>query len=700
MSFQRIVIQQTPRRAILTLLTLAIAALLALNPNTGQGQSFDDLPITITSTPANAYTYIPNQEREYDHYHFNVQEGQDVTYRIELKPPLPPTDATEVQYEVYCWCDYHAGFVSYTLGAGTGAPTTNTIANMHTNVFGTAPYATVFPLEVTMRGFRVHPTGWFNFRLTDASGYGLVGSHISFKFRWHDGTRYVYNQAEGRVVVNERDHPADETTHQYVTISKAADVMRGDNLTFNVDLLDQDGNSVTAAMDINIAINTRRSWSPSGVRVYAPLVHHRVTIPTGASSTAITVQTLADGPPFGVARIYVYAYLEDPAPGVKLQDLYQVSHDATGKIVDGTEFSINELVFTSTEGSDISVGFNVDGRTNVGAFVLRFRLLFNLLGPSPRVAQASAADFVDGHDQYECTINPTRQGRHVVNFPLLEDHTADDLEVFHVELSVASSPLNAYAHVYGTTSKWAYGVIRDKASGWKAQSKTPDCVVTASSSSVPSPQPLQSPISFSTNTITLAEGSSFSYDVTLNSDPGDQTVTVKPASLDKAVIKTPPALSFTSANWNQPQAVVVTAEADADSDDEQVGIGHIVEGVSGAPVGPVVLATVTEQPTVGLDLRQPTQRSFGDQPFFAYWIRLDRQPSSHVEIDLSPAADSVNVQLHTTSLSFTSENWDRYQIVVLKPLDSTAGSELKITHSATTHIINSGESVSATISGG
>ncbi len=714
MLFQRMGTQRRHSRRALALLALAIAALIALNPNTGRGEGLADLPLLITSDTEGAITYHPAGKPAWDRVAFNVEEGQEVTYKLALTDKTPPADAKDLHLSVWCWCNWNADIISVTTAAGTDREVVHDHSNRGDQLYQYfSPDS--FPITMTVRGQRVSRREYVT--STDTStDTRAAGSHLSVAVYWRkpgtpSGNRWTGSRVSGRIIVSERSHPADEAAIQYVTFDDASEVMKGGVLRYTARLTDKDGNAVTAAQNIVLVVNSRPDYGSGFGDPSTPLRNALVTIPTGASSAEITVQSRTDIATRPIEYVYIQSYFRDHPSGVKFANQFW-ERDASGRIVDGTEFTLSSFGYGGIEGSNMPIVFDVDGRVNVGEFVLRLKLFFNMLRPSP-MNRASAADFVGGHSHYDCRITPTRTGRHVLRVPILEDHVADDLEAFHLQLALVSAPDGARGFAdadHPDGLKFAYGMLRDRARATISSSSRPpttDCVAVGDSSALPSSaqrsQPLQSPISLSTDTITLSEGSSFSYDVTLNSDPGDQTVTVQPVSLDEVMISTSASLSFTSANWNQPQAVVVTAETDADDDDEQAGIGHVVKGISDtdvSPVGPVIIAMVTEQPTLGLDLRQPTQRSFGDQPFFAYWIRLDRQPSSDVEIELTQASDSAVVQLHTNSLGFTTTNWNRYQIVVLKPLDSTVGSELKVTHSASTHSINSGESVSATISGG
>ena len=97
-------------------------------------------------------------------------------------------------------------------------------------------------------------------------------------------------------------------------------------------------------------------------------------------------------------------------------------------------------------------------------------------------------------------------------------------------------------------------------------------------------------VTLSTSAVNVAEGSSATYTVVLDSEPtgavtvtpsvtGSTDVTLKPASLD-----------FTASNWNTKQTVTVFAAEDADAVDESATLEH---EVSGADYGEVSARSVT-----------------------------------------------------------------------------------------------------------
>ena len=96
--------------------------------------------------------------------------------------------------------------------------------------------------------------------------------------------------------------------------------------------------------------------------------------------------------------------------------------------------------------------------------------------------------------------------------------------------------------------------------------------------------------------LTIREGSSSSYMVGLDTEPtADVTVAVQvPEGAEISV--TPTALTFTAANWNTKQLVVVTAAQDDDTvADDPLTIRHAVSGGDyGAVIAPSVAVTILE----------------------------------------------------------------------------------------------------------
>ena len=83
-------------------------------------------------------------------------------------------------------------------------------------------------------------------------------------------------------------------------------------------------------------------------------------------------------------------------------------------------------------------------------------------------------------------------------------------------------------------------------------------------------------VSVSESSLTIAEGSSGTYTIVLDSQPtADVTVTINdPSNAD--VTAEPASLTFSSTDWNTPMTVTVNAGQDADAEDETATVTHTV----------------------------------------------------------------------------------------------------------------------------
>ena len=106
-------------------------------------------------------------------------------------------------------------------------------------------------------------------------------------------------------------------------------------------------------------------------------------------------------------------------------------------------------------------------------------------------------------------------------------------------------------------------------------------------------------VTLSKTELTVNEGSTGTYTVKLNTDPGGN-VTVTPTSADSgAVSVSPGSLTFNSSKpWSTAQTVIVTGESDADTGNEN--ITHSVSGYTGVTNEGTVAVTVTDTTTAAV----------------------------------------------------------------------------------------------------
>ncbi len=100
-------------------------------------------------------------------------------------------------------------------------------------------------------------------------------------------------------------------------------------------------------------------------------------------------------------------------------------------------------------------------------------------------------------------------------------------------------------------------------------------------------------ITIAPTALTVDEGSSMTYTAVLDTAPtGDVILT--PGVPDGSAVTVSGALTFTVANWNAAQTVMVMAGDDADADDATVTVSHAVSVYGGATTAGAVIVTVMD----------------------------------------------------------------------------------------------------------
>jgi hypothetical protein len=188
-----------------------------------------------------------------------------------------------------------------------------------------------------------------------------------------------------------------------------------------------------------------------------------------------------------------------------------------------------------------------------------------------------------------------------------------------------------------------------------------------------------------------------SYTVALNSQPtASVTVTVDPDAQTNlgAGSGTPVNLTFTTANWNTPQTVMVTAVDDAVAEGAHNStITHAAASADGGYnglTGANVVATVTDNDTAGVIVQisgGTTVISETGPTSDTYTLVLNSQPTADVTITITPDTQSSVGAGAGASVNrvFTAGNWNVAQTVVITAIDDAApeGPHTSvITHSA------------------
>ncbi|MBF2760441.1 MAG: hypothetical protein ISN28_09260, partial [Ectothiorhodospiraceae bacterium AqS1] len=171
-------------------------------------------------------------------------------------------------------------------------------------------------------------------------------------------------------------------------------------------------------------------------------------------------------------------------------------------------------------------------------------------------------------------------------------------------------------------------------------------------------------LTLSSTSLNIDEGSTGTFDVELFSQPtANVTVTLRqPTNADVTVNKT--TLDFTTSNWNTKQTVTVSVATDDDITGEvsTISLSAAGGGYDGVSAGVTVN---TKEPANKLVFQHGSLQigegftSIDNKNSIR--IKLQNQPSSDVTISLQ--SNNSDLVLNKSTLTFTTSNWNTYQIV-------------------------------------
>ena len=198
-------------------------------------------------------------------------------------------------------------------------------------------------------------------------------------------------------------------------------------------------------------------------------------------------------------------------------------------------------------------------------------------------------------------------------------------------------------------------------------------------------------LTLGTPTIATEGGSAGSYTVKLAALPSGD-VTVAMTSGDEAAVtvstaNTDDKLTFTATNWNQTQAVMLTAVADSDGSDESVAISHMASGGSYDNVSATATAVVHDDDGVVTVVGSPVALTEGGSAG-SYTIALAAAPTANVTVTVTSSdTDAVTVSTSNTDnkLTFMTDSYGA-KTVTVTPVDDGDGADesVTITHRSST----------------
>ena len=171
----------------------------------------------------------------------------------------------------------------------------------------------------------------------------------------------------------------------------------------------------------------------------------------------------------------------------------------------------------------------------------------------------------------------------------------------------------------------------------------------------------------------ITEGETDTIQVTLAVEPSaDSTVTVT-ITAGTGLTPTPASMTFTSANWEDEQGLVVEAASDEDAEENDPvdlifqmagdsATGYISNEKTVDTVEVAIDETDTKDVTVSATGKQIREGASG-----TYTLVLTSQPTGDVIVELSGAPSDVTV---TDQLTFSTTNWNETQTVTINTADA------------------------------
>ena len=175
-------------------------------------------------------------------------------------------------------------------------------------------------------------------------------------------------------------------------------------------------------------------------------------------------------------------------------------------------------------------------------------------------------------------------------------------------------------------------------------------------------------VSVSESSLTIAEGSSGTYTIVLDSQPtADVTVTINdPSNTD--VIAEPASLTFSSTDWNSPKTVTVDAAQDADADDETATVTHAVTSTdskySGASASSVTVTVTDDEVPVTVSFGQANYTVAEGDPV-SVTVTLSADPERTVVIPLThtPQGNTTSTDYSGVPANVTFSTGDMSQTI-------------------------------------
>ena len=179
----------------------------------------------------------------------------------------------------------------------------------------------------------------------------------------------------------------------------------------------------------------------------------------------------------------------------------------------------------------------------------------------------------------------------------------------------------------------------------------------------------------STTRLTLIEGGSASYRVSLAAAPSaDVMVTLTGTNAELEADDT--TLTFTSQNWGNPQTVTLTAVTDSNTVMDQVTLTHSADAGYDSVTADLEVIITDSSPQLQFS---STEIELDEGGTTSYTVRLSARPIAEVTVMLSGHADT-SLTVNPLALTFSTMNWNETQVITLTAgTDSNSVNEAAVT---------------------
>jgi hypothetical protein len=185
-------------------------------------------------------------------------------------------------------------------------------------------------------------------------------------------------------------------------------------------------------------------------------------------------------------------------------------------------------------------------------------------------------------------------------------------------------------------------------------------------------------------TLQVGESASGPISVQLTAEPtGDVVVAITSSDTSVATVSDAE-LTFTAANWDEPQEVTISGVDDVDTLTEPVTIDFVPDAGETAIEPAAVEVSVVDDDVLGIDVSTTNLGTLTEGASAQFDVELTQQPPASVIVQVV-SSDGGAIDVIDDSLTFTTGNWNVAQTVhlsALQDLDTADESGLTVTLSA------------------